>query len=161
MIILTHKKIGNFDFDVFLEALLIKFDYYSDVSRLEIVSDFINWDLDEDKREFKKISFEGVNNFKRLIGKNIALKDTKDSYHIDNYQGTHAIQKIQALQIDDDHWKFIIKIDTALGGFEFECKSIIIYSKIARGEQTSSDQWIYYDSDTGERFEFSDPFPSA
>jgi hypothetical protein len=148
----------NKDLDSLVEALLIEFNYIESEKKIVIISDSINWDLEEGLREFKETTFLEVKNFHRVPGVNEKLHATKNHYHISNYQGGHVIQDITTCQVDEHFWKLTIEIDTAFGGFEFEFAGIYIHSRIGRGEETGANQWIYHDINTDEIFDFVNPF---
>lgn len=147
-----------FDLNSFLESLLIEFNYSATKQEIEVVTDFINWDLERGKREFKKIVFREVRKFQRLLGAGSNLEDTKLSYHTDNYQSTHIIQEIKIAEIEG-YYSIVINLDNYFGGFTFECKSLTIASRVGKGIEIEKDNWIYSDVITNDLFEFSHPFP--
>jgi hypothetical protein len=158
MIVITDKDFDSFDFDSFLESVLIEFSYVAEQEQIQIVIAFVNWDLGEGEREFKKIIFAATKNFKRLFGVRDEFKITENNYHAEDYQSTHVIQNIKANKTDKEYWKITIEIDNTFGGFEFECKEIILDSKIGQGEQVGPEEWIYRDLSTKKVFDFYHPF---
>jgi hypothetical protein len=153
-----HDTNDSLDLNSFLESLLIEFNYSNESREFIMITDFVNWDLERGKREFKRVVFSRVQKFQRLFGTGSTLRDTEFSYHVDNYPGTHIIQDIKKSEVSG-HDKFIINLDNYFGGFDFECENVNIETRIGNGIEVEKDNWIYSDIITNELFKFSHPFP--
>ncbi|NJO01280.1 MAG: hypothetical protein HC880_05910 [Bacteroidia bacterium] len=140
------------------EAVVIKYTLDDDVKEFLLVSDFINWDLEKGKREFRKLLFQGVHNFKRIFGAYREHKKFDQQYQASNFTGTLTIEDINISSSDTTLNKVEIWLGHSFGGMEFEFVSLRSDSRIGFGKRIGKEDWIYVDVNKGQEFDFYNPF---
>lgn len=109
--------------------------------------------------DFIKFSCIGVANFIRISGRHPALMHFVDSYW-QRLASNHVVLQVAVLQQQaDTSYDLELCMGSALGGVRVRCASVAAEVKLAREVQERiGEPYHYYDLDTGEEFDFWDPF---
>jgi len=153
------KNISKFfqEYD-FIESIIIEFTHLADKKQFILIVDYVNWELERGKREFKKLVFHNVENITRLWSEVDTYKHIGFYYSIKEHGGGFPIQDVEVQPMGVYSFRIKIMSDYNFGGIEFESSLIECKSKIGIGKQVAKEKWNYIDVDTNEEFEYSLPF---
>lgn len=142
----------------FLECVLIKYELDTKFNTFTLISDYINWDLPEGEREFRRLFFKEVRNYSRLTGKDNRAVLEPNYFSSEDTPETILFQNINLSGPNENYFKIVIEANYNFGSIEFEFMELEESKKIGIGRQISNYEWVYNDKVDNHEFSFNDPF---
>lgn len=150
-----------FNESVFNESLLLSFEYES--KSLTIIVDYAhkNASLPLPKgittiREFRKLKFRDVYNYKREQGLNKTLQLT-DGFAAESSKGVHVIQDLK-IRYKNGNYNIWFWLGHAFGGVEFSFLLLSVEYRLGIAKKNAQGDFDYYDEQTNQQFNFYRPF---
>ncbi|MDC0747183.1 hypothetical protein [Polyangium mundeleinium] len=142
-------------FTVLAESLLIAFRFEHDPKRFTLVCDF---PPDEGaQRAFVGFLFTGVRGYTREAGDLAVNRKFQESYETRENPRAVVVQSIKASRRSQSG-SLELWFGINFGGISFRYDHVTAFVRNAHVEKKGND-WIYRDAQTGECFDYADPFP--
>lgn len=138
----------------FSEALLMKCYYKEKQQKFVLEAILVNFSLPKSHREFHKLVFKNINDYKLEKGANKLFSLDPFSYKTLDYSGHIYIYTMKLIDLD----KIEIYLGSSHGCFEFTFDSLFHSKRIGLGKSYTNEITKYFDVKTGEEFDFYNPF---
>ena len=143
------------------QALLLYFNFDPIGKTFEWVGDPVNFSLPSGQREFWRLQFFNVENYKLTMSKGINRTILLDHNHFSTQEqvGGYCANFAEIVQFDDDNYGIVIEHNSPLGTLSFTFKICKLSKRILEGEEGQGEGiFIYRDLHTRELVDFYHPF---
>lgn len=139
-------------------ALLVSYDLILVENEFVIITDTVNSELRSEYREFVKLKFSEVTNFKKTKGLYKPLGYVDRNFSCSETEFHVILQDISIEQVTEHRHSLSLWFGESFGGIEMDFVSCEMQNRVGQGEEISKGHWIYTDETTGELINFYHPF---
>ncbi len=138
------------------EQLLFNYCYYPEEGKISLACEWPETKPDVD-RAFIQLIFNGVENFEREHGIQLILQGYVGEYFDKSAPCPTVIEDVATKTRKDGSKEIAFWFGGSFGGISFSCFEILGRTRYSYVKKRNNSR-DYFDCDTGEKFDFSDPF---